>query len=173
MKRLILDVGCGKNFKGDINIDLYIEKTFHRFNDSTLDVKHIPNFIKASAINLPFRDNVFDLVITSHCLEHIEKFKEMFKELFRVSCFMVKIIIPSRYSDSGLKRLVLIKNKKYSHINFFTKQGLKDLCILSNINNYEIRTSDTKKIQFKHYTFFRLPISREITFEGYKTTKDI
>ena len=60
----ILDVGCGHNPKGDVNIDLNHKATSHRspnqthIDDYDLNVKAIPNFIVASSEYLPFLDSV-------------------------------------------------------------------------------------------------------------------
>ena len=45
--------------------------------------------IKADITNLPFDENVFDLIICNHVLEHIEDDKIAMKEIYRVLKKMV------------------------------------------------------------------------------------
>ncbi|MDP8261812.1 MAG: hypothetical protein P9M13_00735 [Candidatus Ancaeobacter aquaticus] len=57
-KKYSLDIGCGENAQGEVNIDVYVPKI-------------IPNnFIVASAEYLPFKDNVFPSVKSSYVIEH-------------------------------------------------------------------------------------------------------
>jgi len=66
-----LDVGCGHDPKGDINVDLFLNKS-ERYDDTSLNVKTIPNFIRAGACHLPFKDKCFVIVICFHVLEHVD-----------------------------------------------------------------------------------------------------
>jgi ubiquinone/menaquinone biosynthesis C-methylase UbiE len=59
MENLTLDIGCGENAKGDINIDQCIPK------------KIPPNFIACSAENLPFKEASFACVRSSYVIEHL------------------------------------------------------------------------------------------------------
>ena len=83
--RMVLDVGCGLNPKGDVNID----------NDRGIPKqKLIPNFILADAENLPFRDKCFSLGHASHIPEHILDPIKAFEEWKRVAK-VVEIYTPS------------------------------------------------------------------------------
>ena len=84
MRKKILDIGCGDeklshkekfpnyNFDGEI-IGLDLNET-----DQT-DVVCDLNKEK-----LPFKDNIFDIVYTHHCLEHIENIVDVLLEVHRV-----------------------------------------------------------------------------------------
>jgi ubiquinone/menaquinone biosynthesis C-methylase UbiE len=83
-KLLRLDVGCGHVPRGDVNVDLFVEATGHRVDKTRpLDIRNIPNFVKADACHLPFRDNVFDEVISYHTIEHVLNPVLMIKEMIR------------------------------------------------------------------------------------------
>lgn len=96
-----LDVGCGHTPRGDVNIDLFPEKTRHRsYNqdkliDYNINLQTTPNFIVASSEALPFKDNCFDYVISSHVLEHCNGYK-MFSEMVRVSRDIIHIVCPNQ-----------------------------------------------------------------------------
>lgn len=89
----ILDVGCGKIGKGDVNIDLFVGETPHSDVDF-IKPKKIKNFIKADAFYLPFRDNSFSLVHASHVLEHLPEPLKALSEFKRVSNEVVVIKVP-------------------------------------------------------------------------------
>ena len=59
MEDFILDVGCGENAKGNVNIDQYVPK------------KIPANFILCSAEKLPFRKASFGCVRNSYVIEHL------------------------------------------------------------------------------------------------------
>lgn len=77
-KGIVLDVGCGESNEylgfcpGDRYIGVDMEKT--NLTDAIGD-----------AAFLPFKDESFDAVICNSVLEHVEKPKEVFKEIYRVA----------------------------------------------------------------------------------------
>lgn len=99
---MTLDVGCGNVASGDVNVDLFIEKTAHRVDQSLINIKRIPNFVIASGMSLPFKDHTFGYVISKHVLEHVDNPFSFLKELARVSCDRVAVIVPHRF-DKGAK----------------------------------------------------------------------
>lgn len=102
-----LDIGCGHSPSGDVNVDLYVKPTHHRSadqgecKDSRLNVKNIPNFVRADACNLPLRDDLFDEVSSSHTIEHVRQPYLMVKEMVRVAKFNSTITVrcPHRYAS--------------------------------------------------------------------------
>jgi len=73
-----LDVGCGGKIRADIRLEL-----------NRTDARNIA----ASAHYLPFRDQVFDVVLCYHVLEHVKFPKKALRELCRVGK-VVKIKLP-------------------------------------------------------------------------------
>jgi SAM-dependent methyltransferase len=96
----VLDVGCGHQPKGDVNVDLHPEPTAHRAadqrvcNDVKLDLRNTPNFVKAEASRLPFRDSSFNSVCSNHVLEHVLLPDLVLAEMLRVSDRWVEVHVP-------------------------------------------------------------------------------
>ena len=86
----ILDVGSGANPKGDVNCDLYIGRKKHAF----YKVRKAKNFIRCDAHHLPFRDNAFNIVHSSHLLEHLKHPAQALEEMKRVTKKTVYLQVP-------------------------------------------------------------------------------
>ena len=123
----VLDVGCGHNPKGDVNVDLFPESTRHRSvdqalkNDKSLNVKEIPNFVKADGCRLPFVNGVFSKVFSSHTIEHVEVPELFVAELLRVCYDEVEIVCPHADSPWGCVEI------KPLHINALTLEWFQDV----------------------------------------------
>jgi ubiquinone/menaquinone biosynthesis C-methylase UbiE len=87
----ILDIGCGKNPQGDINIDYLAYADKYRI----ADLKNVPNFLNADVQNLPFRDNVVSKVIMVHVLEHLDNPLKALREVRRVVMNEATIFVPN------------------------------------------------------------------------------
>ena len=85
---MILDIGCGLNPRGHINIDI---------DRNVPKQKPIPNFILADAQNLPFKDKSFSLAYARHIPEHVLNPIKAFEEWKRVAK-VVEIYTPSAFS---------------------------------------------------------------------------
>lgn len=95
----VLDISCGRGFLSnelakrcpeaeiygcDINIPGSVKQ---------LETENL-HFIEGNAINLPFKDKHFDIVICAHTLEHIVDAKKAYEELRRVCKRKLIIIVP-------------------------------------------------------------------------------
>jgi len=87
----MLDVGCGSSPCGNVNVDLMVQDSDLKWDLNPGDIK---NFVIAAAHCLPFQDNSFDVVFSSHLLEHLEDPEIALKEFMRVSSCQVKIVLP-------------------------------------------------------------------------------
>ncbi len=74
-----LDVGCGEQSRGDVNVDIYIPSDIPK------------NFILASAEYLPFKKNIFDLVYSGYVIEHCLNPAQFIKD--QVRCSKEKVLI--------------------------------------------------------------------------------
>lgn len=74
-------------------------------------------FFQADAENLPFSDGQFDMVVASHILEHLPKFKEGLSEVRRVSKKNALIALPTVLN---LCSLVIIGGGRWW---YFSKRG--------------------------------------------------
>jgi ubiquinone/menaquinone biosynthesis C-methylase UbiE len=150
---LVLDIGCGHQSRGDVNVDLYPGSTQHRIDEAgnplVLNLKLIPNFVRADAQFLPFKDECFSTVRSSHVIEHVAHPMLMLKEMLRVSNLEVVAICPHRYG---------VNAKQPKHINFFNLKWFhKAFSTFKNV--YAIETSTTQFRYFPHVLFplFQLP----------------
>ena len=135
VQTLCLDVGCGQNPKGDINVDLYPNVTIHRGDLSKINMKLTPNFIRCDCLNLPFPNSCFETVICSHVVEHLDTPIQLLKELIRVSNHYVEIVCPHRYRTNAKQ----IGHKQFLNVAWFHNalQQIKR----EHIFLYEIRTT--------------------------------
>ena len=94
-----MDISCGRGYLSnklaeicpetevygcDINIPDSLKRT---------DKKNL-HFVEGNALNLPFDDNYFDIVISCHTLEHIVDAQKAYNELRRVCRKKLVIIVP-------------------------------------------------------------------------------
>lgn len=89
---LTLDVGCGKHPRGDVNLDLNVESYGVR---ASIDVHATPNFVKAHADFLPFKNRSFHTVIANHVLEHMNSPLDSLREWMRVASKNLVMAVPS------------------------------------------------------------------------------
>ncbi len=119
-----LDVGCGHIPNGDVNVDLFTDVTVHRTTKKTVDKplnrKGIPNFVKASSMHLPFRDNSFDKTYSAHVIEHVTHPFLMMKEMVRVTKTdgYVELKAPHRYLDNKFRAT---PHKHFFGVRWFLK----------------------------------------------------
>jgi len=134
----ILDIGCGEG------VILYLidndlkEKNIELFGiDSStlaLDVakRKIPKgiFKKTDVYNLPFKDDSFDIILSSDVIEHVLEPKKMLSEIKRVGKNRSFVIIgtPIRYTENPMDK---------SHYHEFFPQEFKKL-ILNYFTNAQI-----------------------------------
>ena len=91
-----LDVGCGANSKGDVNVDAFpLDRT--QCNEAW-NFKKVRNFVLADAHCLPFREKVFGSVRCDHVLEHLHSPILALKEMQRVCKGNVVLRLPSHFS---------------------------------------------------------------------------
>ena len=109
---MILDVGCGEIPLGDVNCDLFIVDKGHRRKGSVLGVKAIKNFVLCDGQQLPFRTCIFERVLSSHVIEHVNNPYRFLSEIVRVCKIggCVDLRLPHRFSYGA---------KYKGHINFF------------------------------------------------------
>jgi SAM-dependent methyltransferase len=121
-----LNMGCGNSIKKGadwINADI---RQFEGVN------------IVCDIHNTPFKDNEFDYIFSSHCLEHIDKPIEALKELHRITKNngIIEIVVPYWYSETAFDSL--------DHKHFFSVKSLYHAFIPENI-------MDSSKHQPKEY----------------------
>jgi hypothetical protein len=118
---MILDVGCGPCPKGDVNVDLFYGVASPHIGYTTHKIEGIPNFVKASAEALPFRDESFTLVHASHLMEHLKTPYQFLREAERVSYDCVYIQVPALLEYKGAA------SEYPEHIYTWCKSSLENL----------------------------------------------
>ena len=73
----ILDIGCGFNANKYANVVCDVQDLSDQYKDKI--------FVQLTEKKLPFRDDEFDFVISSHVMEHVEDIEFFIKELERIS----------------------------------------------------------------------------------------
>ncbi|HUV42940.1 MAG TPA: methyltransferase domain-containing protein [Patescibacteria group bacterium] len=107
-KSKVLDVGCGSGF-----FTYYLAKRYQvtglDFSKKMLALNPHKRLIKASAYQIPFKDNTFDLVFCSNLLHHLDHPLKALKEMNRVA---KKFVIASEPNRNNLAILLLGLAKK-------------------------------------------------------------
>ncbi|MDC3161541.1 class I SAM-dependent methyltransferase [Gammaproteobacteria bacterium] len=119
----LLDVGCGSGLALSVIKAINPERSctgIEPTNDlvniwklRNVDVKN------GSATKIPFDDNEFDTVYSSHVIEHIEDDLLATKEMIRVAKQKVLIIVPAGNCDD--------KNMGTPHLRYYNRVNFKEL----------------------------------------------
>jgi hypothetical protein len=158
-----LDVGCGSLPKGDVNCDLYVRDVGHREFPVTLNLRSIPNFVLCSAKFLPFKNGCFEVVVSSHCIEHVSNPDVMLAEMWRVCNFKVKVVCPHGFGDR------LARRNRRIHINSLSGQWFKSQIKKLGCGKSSIRFSSYYYIPHKYVPLMRFPL--EITVVLFKKSR--
>ena len=156
----VLDVGCGYTANKYANVVADVQNLSNFYKDK--------KFIRIKEKKLPFRDNEFDFVITSHVIEHIEDFQFFIKEIERISK-QGYIELPTRLGDN-----LVIENLK-DHIWWFKYDDELNLLRASKKNQILepfINVSTAKKLEL----LFRESLVMELIWENkieYKVDNDL
>lgn len=144
----ILDVGCGSKPKGDVNIDFFRgglnPQTGDQIQGEFMSPKKTRNFIVADAMHLPFKDESFNVVFSSHTIEHVRSPFLMLREMCRVAKRKVIVRFPHRKGSGAVMPY---------HLNYLDENWFKQECSLLGFKStqftftYEgLITSSLKKI---------------------------
>jgi ubiquinone/menaquinone biosynthesis C-methylase UbiE len=163
---LKLDVGCGHNPTGDVNIDPFQEATSHRSGDQRscddypIDVSKTPNFIKATGEAIPIRSEIFEVAYSSHTIEHSIDPRKFLREICRVTKHggVVKMSCPHRFEPS--------RRMKTQHINHFTSRWFRKSF---KVLGFKIINTRTTLRGFPNNYLAIINLPSEIYFEARKS----
>jgi len=137
--KIILDAGCGTGGVISSLPSTGILKVGNDMSSRSLDLgmksSRITNGIQASNTHLPFKDEIFDISISSEVLEHVGDDLSALKELCRVTKHRIILTVPAHrylWTDSDD---ILLHQRRYS------KSELSDL----------IKKADMRIVKLKPY----------------------
>ena len=145
-----MDIGCGYTANPYANVvaDAQDLSSFYKKK----------KFIKINSKKLPFNDNEFDFVVTSHVIEHVEDFEFFIKEIERISK-QGYIELPTRLADN------LVFENLIEHIWWFKYDDETNLLLASKKNQIIepfITVSTSKKLDL----IFRESLVLELFWEN-------
>tara|TARA_A100001388_G_C28754168_1_gene493987 strand:- start:711 stop:1322 length:612 start_codon:yes stop_codon:yes gene_type:complete len=150
----ILDIGCGYSANQNATTICDVQDLSEFYKDK--------NFIKLDSKTLPFNDQEFDFVITSHVLEHVEDFDFFIKELERVSKGGY-IELPTKLEDN-----LVFENKKDHLWHMEFDDDNSQLVISKKIQIFEpiLTVSSMKKFRenFKSSLIYELIWEKKIDY---------
>lgn len=118
---MILDIGCGNNPRGDINVD--IKQTLY-----TDCICH--------AEQLPFKDNSFEMVKAHYVIEHCLNPIQMVLEAIRVAKKKIKIVTDDIHFPGWLLYYVIRKGfliNESEHLYGWTRYYMKNFLQVADI----------------------------------------
>ena len=131
----VLDIGCGY--------------TANEYASTVADVQDLSSFYKSKKFikitdkKLPFKDNEFDFVITSHVIEHVEDFQFFINEIERITK-QGYIELPTRLGDN------IVFENLTDHIWWFKYDDELNLLLASKKNQVLepfVSVSTAKKLE--------------------------
>lgn len=134
----LLDVGAGEGSllqclgRSNFADELYGVEISQSGIDSIIS-KKILNLVevkKFDGYSIPYPDKFFDLVVSSHVLEHVEHERLFLKELNRVAKNVI-IEVPLEHTFRIKKSIK--SSSLYGHINFYTPETLLNLLETSGL----------------------------------------
>jgi len=106
----ILDLGCGNDkYKSKNDVIIGIDNAKIPGVDIIHDLNRIP---------YPFKNNEFDMIYTSHTLEHLNNLDEVFQELIRITKNRGRIKIRVPHFSCGVSYRDPTHKKLFSYFTF-------------------------------------------------------
>lgn len=142
-KRVVLDVACGTGYgtellskSADFIVGADISREALRYANEHYTENADKNFVLTDANNLPFRDDVFDVVVSFETIEHLDRcdlFLQGIKSVLKINGALI-ISTPNSKVDSFAKSS---KPSNPFHIREFTgREFSKILCMFSSKKHF-------------------------------------
>jgi ubiquinone/menaquinone biosynthesis C-methylase UbiE len=95
--RTVLEAGCGRGLLADkLSAKNKVTASDIIVSGQTRDKYPDVTFIESSLENLPYKDNSFDVVVTTHTIEHVKDVPAALRELRRVAKHELIIVVPKQ-----------------------------------------------------------------------------
>jgi ubiquinone/menaquinone biosynthesis C-methylase UbiE/phosphatidylglycerophosphate synthase len=162
----ILDVACGTGrffylYKGKIyGIDMSSDQLKEAKKKDKKAILKV-----CDAVKITYPSNKFDRVITSQFIMHTPEYKEIIKEMTRVTKKGGKIIIdfPNKYRISTLMTKIRIKLGILRYYNFFSLEDIKEIAKENNLEIEDIQST----VVISPIIFPRIFLSLSISLNKY------
>ncbi|MEM2779992.1 MAG: methyltransferase domain-containing protein [Candidatus Bathyarchaeia archaeon] len=92
------------------------------------DYDKIVSFCKGTALSLPFQEDIFDIIILHHVIEHIKNDKKVIAECYRVLSNHGLLIIGIPNEGGFIGNIIRLCHKeaysKSEHVNFYSAESI-------------------------------------------------
>ena len=112
----VLDIGCGYTANENATVVSDVQDLSNFYKNK--------KFVKITEKKLPFKDNEFDFVITSHVIEHVDDFQFFISEIERISK-KGYIELPTKLGDN------LVFENSNDHLWMFEYNDVSNILLAS------------------------------------------
>jgi SAM-dependent methyltransferase len=142
----LLDVGCGSKPKGNVNVDFFARgfnpQTGDQIQGEFMSPEKMKNFVNSDATKLPFKNDSFNVVFSSHTIEHVKNPQRMLSEMCRVARRKIIVRCPHRRGSGA----VMPFHINYLDENWFRQASqLLGFRIAAFVNSYDYPISNKLK----------------------------
>ena len=131
----VLDIGCGYTANENATVVSDVQDLSNFYKDK--------QFVKITEKKLPFKDNEFDFVITSHVIEHVDDFEFFISEIERISK-KGYIELPTKLGDN------LVFENSNDHLWMFEYDDVSNILLASKKHEFIepfVSVSTAKKLE--------------------------
>ena len=147
----VLDIGCGYSANKYAKVICDTQNLKHYYKDK--------KFVQLKEKKLPFKDNEFDFIITSHVLEHVEDPIFFLNEIQRVSSKGGYIEVPTKLEDN------FVFENKHDHLWHLDFDDDENKLMISKKINYFEPVLTVSSIKMLH-KYFRKSLVLELYWEN-------
>ena len=131
----VLDIGCGYTANENATVVSDVQDLSNFYKNK--------KFVKITEKKLPFKDNEFDFVITSHVIEHVDDFQFFISEIERISK-KGYIELPTKLGDN------LVFENSNDHLWMFEYNDVSNILLASKKQEFIepfVSVSTAKKLE--------------------------
>ena len=151
----VLDIGCGYTANENATVVSDVQDLSNFYKNK--------QFVKITEKKLPFKDNEFDFVITSHVIEHVDDFQFFISEIERISKKGF-IELPTKLGDN------LVFENSNDHLWMFEYDDNSNILLASKKQEFIepfVSVSTAKKLEkiFRQSLILEIIWSEKIDFK--------
>ena len=151
----VLDIGCGYTANENATVVSDVQDLSNFYKNK--------KFVKITEKKLPFKDNEFDFVITSHVIEHVDDFQFFISEIERISK-KGYIELPTKLGDN------LVFENSNDHLWMFEYDDNSNILLASKKQEFIepfVSVSTAKKLEkiFRQSLILEIIWSEKIDFK--------